>query len=81
MLSKSDFYVLVGLTAAGINKRRDANLMQDELEAYLKKCGVSDSDAYNWAGELVYNEGDDAADAAAAVGRVLTVLDLEVEAE
>lgn len=76
MISKQNYYVLVGLTAAGINKRREANLMQDELEKYLKECGVGDSDAYNWAGELVYNEGDEAA---AAVDRVLTVLELEVE--
>lgn len=76
MISKSDYYVLIGLTAAGISKRREANLMQDELEKYLKQLGVSDEDAYNWAGELVYNEGNEAA---AAVERVLGILELEVE--
>lgn len=76
MITQTDYYVLIGLTTAGISKRQDANLMQDELEKYLKKIGVSDDDAYNWAGELVYNEGDDPA---AAVARVVEHLELEVE--
>lgn len=76
MISKLDYFSLVGLVTIGIDRRKAANNVQDALERWLKERGVSADDAYNWAGELVYNEGDDAA---VAVDRVIEALELKVE--
>lgn len=78
MISKSDHVTLVGLTTIGIQKRQESSNAEDALRQVLVGCGVSDSDAETWAGELIYNEGDEAA---RAVDRVLGILDVEVEAE
>jgi hypothetical protein len=80
MISKSDHVTLVGLTTIGIQKRQESSNAEDalRLRQVLVGCGVSDSDAEMWAGELIYNEGDEAA---RVVDRVLGILDVEVEAE
>lgn len=78
MISKSNHITLIGLTTIGIQKRQEASNAEDALRQELVGCGASDSDAETWAGELIYNEGDEAA---RAVDRVLGILGLEVEAE
>lgn len=72
MISKSDYLILVALTLVGIENRKATQSAEDILAKQLHKCGINEE----WAGELVYNEGDSAK---AAVDRILESLELEVE--
>lgn len=76
MLTQDDRLHLIGLTALVIEERKKLDRTEAAICGFLKQHGVDEHEAHSWAGELVYNEGDDAE---AAVERTLTVLDLEVE--
>lgn len=75
---ESEKLQLIGLATLVIEERKKLDRTEAAICGFLKEHGVDETDAQNWAGELVYNEGDDPA---AAVERVLGVLDMKVEAE
>jgi len=76
-MTQNDKLVLVGLTALVMGEREALDRTEAAIQKFLEGQGVSEDDARSWAGELVYNEGDDPI---VAVDRVLGILELEVEA-
>ena len=77
-LTQEERLVLVGLTALALEERKKLNNTESAVCAFLKQHGVDETDAENWVGELIYNEGDDPIKAADSV---LASLGLKVEAE
>lgn len=77
MLTQENKLELVGLSTLAITERDKLHRTEAAICGFLKRHGVDETEAENWAGELTYNEGDDPV---AAVERVLKRLDLEVEA-
>lgn len=57
----------VGLAALAIKERKQLDRTEGSIVGFLKKHGVDETKASNWAGELVYNEGDDPIKAADSV--------------
>jgi hypothetical protein len=78
MLTQENKLELVGLATLGIQERDKLRRTEAAICGVLKRHGVNESDADSWAGELIYNEGDDPV---MAVDRVLGILELEVEPE
>lgn len=78
MLTQDDKLKLMGLVSLVIEERKKLDRTESAICGFLKEHGVNESDASSWAGELVYNEGDDPQ---VAVDNVLRILGLEVEAE
>lgn len=76
-LTQEERLVFVGLASLVIEERKQLDRTEAAVVGFLKKHGVDERQASNWAGELVYNEGDDPIKAADSV---LAALDLEVEA-
>lgn len=76
MMTQERKLALLGLVTLAIAERSRLNRLEETICGLLKLCGVGNLDAETWAGELVYNEGDEPI---AAVNRVLDVLDLKVE--
>lgn len=76
MLTKERKLGLLGLVTLAITERGRLNRTEEAICGLLKLCGVEDTDAETWSGELVFNEGDDAI---VATERVLGILELEVE--
>jgi len=75
-MTESEKLQLVGLATLVIEERKKLDRTEASICAFLKEHDVDETDAQNWAGELVYNEGDDPA---VAVERILSVLDLKVK--
>lgn len=80
-MTQNEKLVLVGLIAlvngsAAIAECEALDRTETAIQKFLEGQGVSEDDARIWAGELVYNEGDDPI---AAVDRALGILELEVE--
>ena len=75
-LTQEERLVFVGLAALVIEERKQLDKTEAGIVGFLKKHGVDETQAQNWVGELVYNEGDDPIKAADSV---LDSLDLEVE--
>lgn len=76
-LTQEERLVFVGLASLVIEERKQLDRTEGGIVGFLKKHGVDETQASNWAGELVYNEGDDPIKAADSV---LESLGLEVEA-
>lgn len=64
ILTQSDRLKLLGLATLGIAERKQLNRTEKIVQETLESLGISSSDAESWAGELVYNEGDDPIEAA-----------------
>lgn len=75
-ITQEDRLVLVGLASLVIEERKQLDKTESGIVGFLKKHGVEERSASNWAGELVYNEGDDPV---VAADSVLKALDIEVE--
>lgn len=76
-LTQEERLVLVGLTALALEERKKLNSPEGAVCGFLKRHGVDETTAKGWAGELVYNEGDDPI---VAADSVLASLGIEVEA-
>lgn len=66
-LTQEERLVLAGLTALAIEERKKLNNTESAICGFLKRHGVDETEAENWAGELVYSEGDDPIKAANSV--------------
>lgn len=76
-LTEEERLVFVGLASLVIEERKQLDKTESGIAGFLKKHGIEERSASNWAGELVYNEGDDPV---AAADSVLKSLGFEVEA-
>lgn len=77
MLTTNQYHKLLGLATLAIGRRQELSAIEKSLCGFLEARGVDEPDADTWAGEAVYNEGDDPVE---ATKRILDVLNLEVEA-
>lgn len=67
---------LIGLATLGITERVTLNRTESAICGVLELCGIEESNAADWAAELVYSEGDEPIN---AVEQMLKALNLEIE--